>query len=55
MYDAYTLEFIAEAQTFSSVQPTAMILKKAGLLLVGTNKGSFEQFSFSKHQATLTQ
>ena len=51
MYDAYTLDLIAEIATNGNVQPTAIVLKSPGNIMVGSIKGTLQLFSFSKHQA----
>ena len=53
MYDAFTFEYINEYQTNVNVRPTAMILKKSGILLVSFSNGTLEHFSFSKRLATI--
>ena len=42
MYDAYTLDLISDYPLIGNSQPTAMILKEAGILMVATVNGTFE-------------
>ena len=47
MFDARSLEKIAEVKTSGKVAPQTMCLKSPGILLVGLQNGNLEQFKFS--------
>ena len=53
MYDARSLEKIAEVKTSGKVAPQAMCHKSPGILLVGLQNGNLEQFKFSLEHAMM--